>query len=219
MGYIVQKIFWYLSFKLPKVEVENSIRLLEKENIIKNIIIPNNEPRFIISDSLFQEFISECLTLRYGLITLRFNLIWNNLRHPSPLEREYHEFYIGKRRTDGVFNKVTKYLFDKDRKNKNNPDYRKNKKEKKERIESIDYNIYKYVSHIKTKYRTLFKKYSPIVQLYFDIVYPLFLKREIKKTMKKQKKMDGKWIKKPHHGITMITTWGRRKQPPSPNWF
>ena len=198
------------------VSIQNAFDILEKEKILTRIINTENGSRYIISEPNIEKFIIDCLKIRDSLIKLRFHFIWKNLRNPSPEEREYFEYYNGKDYTDRLFERVTTHLRQKRKVNKDNLEYKTNLKTKGELIENVEdmeYNIYEYGNEIKRKYRRLFKKYPILKEMFFESIYTHFIRREIENTIKKKMKIKGKWIKKPHIGISFVTPWGSRQAP------
>lgn len=208
--------FWYLNFKLKREQVQDAFEILEKEKILTRIITTENGPRYIISEPNIEKFVIDCLKIRDSLISFRFHFIWKNLRNPSPEEREYFEYYNGKEYTDRLFNDVITHLRQKRKVNKDNSEYKTNLKTRRKLIndmEDMDYNIYEYGNEIKRKYKRLFKKYPILKKMFFESIYTSFVRREIEKTVKKKMKVKGKWIKKPHIGISFVTPWGSRQAP------
>lgn len=203
--------FSYLNFKLKREQVQDAFEILEKEKILTRIITIGYESSYTITEPNIKKFIIDCLKIRDSLISLRFHIIWKNLRNPYPEEREYFEYYKGKEYTDRLFNDVTTKLRQKKNIDKDSSKYNTNLKKFGETIDDMNYNIYEYENEIKMKYRSLFKKYPILEKMFFENIYPPFIRREIKKNVKKKIKVKEKWIKKPHIGISFVTPWGSRQ--------
>ena len=202
--------FWYLNFKLKRKQVEDTFQILEREKILKKIISPKKRSRFIIADPNIEKFIIDCLMIRDTLIAIRFRFIWRNLRNPSPEEREYFEYYYGKNHTNCTFNEMTNILKQTRNLKRDSPEYVEWKK-RIDSIEDLDHNIYDYVNEMKKNHKNLLEFYPILEELFFESIYPPFVKREVEMTNKKQIKSNGKYIKKPHFGTTIITPWGSKQ--------
>ena len=212
--------FWYLNFKLKREQVQDAFEVLEKEKIISKINTTEYGSRYINSEPIIKKFVIDCLKIRDSLISLRFHFIWKNLRNPSPKEREYFEYYNGKDYTNRLFNDVTTHLRQKRHMDKDNSEYNTSLKRRLELIndmEDMDYNIYEYENEIKRKYKRLFKKYPILKKMFLESIYTPFVRREIEKTVKKKIKVKGKFIPKPHIGISFVTPWGSRQAPKTSN--
>jgi hypothetical protein len=144
---------------------------------------------------------------------LRFHIIWKNFRNPSPEEREYFEYYKGKEYTNRLFNDVTTRLRQKRNEAKDNQRYKTKLQKLIESIDDMNYNIYEYANEIEKKYKNIFKKYPILKKMFFENIYPPFIRRDIENTVKKKIKVKEKWITKPHIGISFVTPWGSRQAP------
>jgi hypothetical protein len=100
----------FLHVDLNKEMILQSFKLLEKEKVVKEIIVDNGEVRYDIIEQSLKDFVKDCLDLFNGAIMFRFYITWKGIRPPSPEERQYCELHWGKKITDQRFIHVSQIL-------------------------------------------------------------------------------------------------------------
>jgi hypothetical protein len=188
----------FLHIDLNREMIEESFRFLEKEKVVKEIMVNNGEIRYDIIEPLLKEFVKDCLDLFNGAVMFRFNICWHCIRPPSPEERQYCELHWGKKITDQRFIHVSQIL----RANKQNKT--QNIKEAKYRIECFDNSIYEYIENLRGKHKDLIKKYPSLCERLIEVIYPKFLQGEVEKSHKKMVKKNGKLVRKLYPKLQMV---------------
>jgi hypothetical protein len=141
--------FYYLRLEEDRSTVEECIKNLQRENIIREIKIAviGIEPRYAFVDPMWKGFVKDCSELLDDTITLRLHIVWQTIRKPTSMERLYQEVCWGKRAANGCMNRVCMTLEE----NRKRIDKRRLKEQAKRLIECLDSNIVKDVRELRKK--------------------------------------------------------------------
>ncbi len=183
--------FYYLRLEKDRSAVEECIRKLEDENIVKEIKIDGEECRYILTEPIWKDFVKDCSEILEHDITLRLHLVWKNLRRPKPEERLYEENCWGQRSIDGRMEHVCSTL----EKNRKLIGKRRLEEQAKQLIEPLDYNIAKDVRELRKKYHNLIERYTWTCNEIIKTVYPEFIQKEVERIGKNRKTRDKKYLK------------------------
>ena len=193
--------FFYLKLEEDRSTVEECIRYLQKDNIVKEIKIPSEEPRYIFIDSIWKDFVIECSKLLEHTITLRQHIIWQSIRKPTPMERLFQEVRNGKQSADAHLNRVCQIL----ERNKKNRDKR-SLEIPKHTIETLDYNILQDVRELRKKYQPLIESHAWTCKIIINTLYPEFIQREVERIEKNKKTKNEKYPKLIRTFASSVTT-------------
>lgn len=183
--------FYYLRLEEYRSAVEECIRKLEDENIVREIKIDGEERRYILVEPKWKDFVKDCSEILEHDITLRLYLVWKNLRRPKPEERLYEENCWGQRSIDGRMERVCSTL----EKNRKLIGKRRLEEQAKQLIEPLDYNIVKDVRELRKKYHDLIERYTWTCNEIIRTVYPEFIQKEVERIEKNRKTRDKKYPK------------------------
>lgn len=183
--------FYYLRLEEDRLTVEDCIRKLQDENIIREIKIDGEECRYILLEQIWKDFVKDCSQIVEHDMTLRLHIVWQNLRRPKPEERLYEEICWGQRSIDGRMERAFSTL----EKNRKLMGKRQLEEQAKKLIEALDYNIVKDVRELRKKYHDLLERYTWTCNEIIKTVYPEFIQKEVERIEKNKKTRDKKYPK------------------------
>jgi hypothetical protein len=187
--------FYYLRLEEDVLTVQECIRKLQDENIIREIKIDGEECRYILIEPIWKDFVKDCSMILEHDIMLRLFIVWQNIRKPTPMERLYQEYCWGKRSANGRMNRVCKAL-EENREKHNVVRPRSDIKERaKQYINSLDYNIVQDVRELRKKYHSLIERHTWICNEIINTIYPEFIQEEVEKIDKNKKTRDKEYPK------------------------
>jgi hypothetical protein len=187
--------FYYARLEDDVSTVQECIKKLQDENIIREIKIDGEECRYILVEPLWEDFVKDCSTFLEHDIMLRLFIVWQNIRKPTPMERLYQEYCWGKRSADGRIKRVCKALEgNREKQNlvRSNYDI---KERAKHHINLLDYNLVQDVRELKKKYHSLIEKHTWICNQIINTIYPKFIQEEVEKIKKNKRTIDKKYPK------------------------
>ena len=164
--------FCHLSFE--KDMVNELFRLLEKENLIKPVVIRPSEVRFDFADMQLKRFVKDLLMMHEALVTARLYITWKNIKRPTKQERNWQESLWGKKKTDKRFVNVCARL-DGLRKITDEKKMQQHIKEKTQSVDEIDKNLLDLLQRLKKKYCHVIEKYPSLTDMLIETFYPKFL--------------------------------------------
>ncbi len=189
--------FWYLNLDKRRVLIQECIKNLRKENIVKSLVLADNdEPRYELTDPIWKNFVIDCEELLENSIMHRLHLVWYS-RRPRPEERSYYELCWGEKETDVHMNWI--YNYDDEEKHKKRLVKTQHRSDdgKDEKVmhllKSLDNAITKYVEVLDKKYYNLLKMHPYLYNEIFETVYPIFLQNEVKRTVSNPKNRGKKY--------------------------
>ena len=176
--------FYFLRLEEDRSTVEECIRNLQREDIVREIKIDaEQESRYTLIEPIWKGFVKDCSELLEDIIMLRLHVIWQNIRKPTPMERLYDEYCWGERTVNGRMNRVCETLEE----NRKNCIGKKHLEEQaKQLIESLDYNIVKDVIELRKKYHDLIERYTWTCNEIIKTVYPEFIQLEVERIEKNE---------------------------------
>jgi hypothetical protein len=175
--------FLYLRLEEDRAIVEECIRNLLRDSIIKEIKTPDVESRYVFIESAWENFVNDCSKLLEYIIILRLNMRWNRCRKPNPMERLFYESCWGKQSANGRLNRACKALEE----NRKRTNCRQLRKQAEKNIESLDHNIVNDVRELHKKYHHLRESHTWIYNIIIETVYPKFIQTEVEDIEKNKK--------------------------------
>jgi uncharacterized protein YihD (DUF1040 family) len=183
--------FYYLRLEEDRSTVEECIKKLRDENIIKEIKIDGEECRYTLVEPIWKDFVKDCSHILEHDIMLRLHTVWRNLRKPKPEERLFEENCWGPEFIDGRMKSVCSAL----EKNREDVGKRQLEEQAKQFIEVLDYNIVKDIRELRKKYHYLIERYAWTCNEMIETVYPEFIQKEVERVEKNKKTRDKKYPK------------------------
>ena len=192
--------FSFLNLDKYRALVEDCIKKLQKENIVKGTELSvREEPRYEVTDPMWKDFVIDCEELLENTIMHRLHLVWNNIRRPNLKERANYELCWGEKHTDRHMGSIYNNAFEK----KHNKMPKKTKCRSKRRSEDedevtrllrlLDNVIVKHVEEFKQKYYDLVKRHPYLYNRIIETVCQIFLQIEAKRMISNPKNQNKKY--------------------------
>jgi hypothetical protein len=164
--------FWHIKF--TRDEVKNAFELLLNEDMLKPItIMYKGELRYVISDSLLEEFFVDCWHLYHKVYEMT-DVVWNYIRKPTNDEIKWLELIRGTKIADKV-RRDAYYARRKFIMKFTNKELVIKKAIKK--IKEYNNNINEETIFIEKQYEELIEKYQFPCKDLLELIYPKFLRQ------------------------------------------
>jgi len=199
--------FWYRDLDKYRALVDDCIKRLQEENILKcTKFSTGEEPRYELVDPSWKDFVIDCEELLENTTMHRLHLIWYNFHRPYPEERTYYESCWGEKGIDLHMDRIYtnnnresskrrhKSAMRKFR-SKRKHSYDKDKEDETDRLlRLLDNVIVKNVEGFKQKYYNLFKLHPYLYNLIIKMVCPAFIQKAAKRTISNPKNKNKKYL-------------------------